>query len=134
MNKSFIEQSITIHAPISSVWNVLVKKKYIEEWIKEFSAGNLATEDWRLHSQISMTDNDGKLILQGTITEFNPNQNLKLEFENSEYQEELTLISKGNSTVLSCHAGPVSSADHKKHSEVWEKGLNKMKELAEGLH
>lgn len=133
MNKSFINKSITIHTTVPTVWKVLVTKQYIAKWIYEFSEGNLVTEDWHLDSDITMTDDKGTVILEGTITEFNPNQRLKLEFENSDYTEELTLTTKGSFTILSCHAGPVAHTDHKQHAEVWEKGLNKIKELSEAL-
>lgn len=73
------------------------------------------------------------MLMTGTITEFEPNRRLKIEFENSDYTEELTLITKGNLTFLSSSAGPVAQSEHKKHSEVWEKGLNKIKGLSEAL-
>lgn len=91
------------------------------------------TEDWRLSSNIAMTDDKGTVLLEGTITLFEPNQRLKIEFESRDYNEELTVTAKGNSTVLSSHAGPVAATEYKQHSEVWEKGLNKIKALSEAL-
>lgn len=133
MSDPFINKKKPIQAPISKVWKVLVKKQYIKQWIYEFSEANVVTEDWHLNSNIAMTDDEGTVLLEGTITEFEPNRQLKVEFENSDYTEELTLTAKGNLTLLSIHAGPVVHAEHEEHSEVWEKGLNKIKELSEAL-
>ena len=133
MSESFINKQIAIAAPVSKVWEVLVKKQYIEQWIYEFSEGNVVTEDWQLNSKIEMTDDDGTVLMEGTITEFEPNRRLKVEFENSDYTEELTLTARDNLTHLSTHAGPVPPAEYEQHSEVWEKGLNKIKELSETL-
>lgn len=133
MSELFIDKKITIHAPASKVWKVLVKKQYIEQWISKFSEGNVVTEDWHLNGNIEMTDDDGTVLMEGTISEFEPNRRLKVEFENSDYTEELTLTSKGDLTFLSAHAGPVTHAEHEQHSEVWKKGLNKIKELSEAV-
>lgn len=133
MSGPFIDKKVTIHAPVSSTWKVLVKKQYIEQWISEFSEGNVVTEDWDLNRRIAMTNDDGAVLLEGAITKFEPNRRLKVEFENSDYTEELNLAAKGSLTLLSIHAGPVAHAEHKIHSEVREKGLNKIKELSEAL-
>jgi hypothetical protein len=47
--------------------------------------------------------------------------------------EELILIAQSNLIVLSTHAGPVPPIEYQQHSEVWEKGLNKIKKLSEAL-
>lgn len=133
MSEPFIKKEITIQAPVSKVWDVLVKKPYLKQWIPEFSQGNIVTEDWHLNSTMTMTDDDGTVVSQGTITEFEPNRRLKVEFQNSDYTEELSLTAKGNGTILSSYAGPVADTDRKKHSEVWDKGLRKIKELSESL-
>ena len=133
MSEQFINGNITIQAPVSKVWSVLVKKQYIEQWINEFSGGNVVTEDWQLNKSIAMTDDNGAVVMKGTITEFEPNRRLKVEFENSEYTETLTLTNKGNFTLLSTDAGPVPPAEHQQHSEIWKKGLNRIKELSEAL-
>ncbi|HYH55236.1 MAG TPA: SRPBCC domain-containing protein [Anseongella sp.] len=133
MPESYIDKKIAIQAPVAKVWNVLVKKQHIQQWIYEFSASHVATEDWQLNTRIAMTDNDGTVLLEGTITEFEPPRRLKVEFEASGYIEELSLTPEGNLTLLYVHAGPVSPAELEEHSKVWEKGLNKIKELAEAL-
>ena len=131
MSEPYINKKITLQAPVTKVWNVLVKKQYIKQWIYEFSEGNVVTEDWQLNRKIAMTDDDGTVLMEGAITEFEPDRRLKIEFDKSDYTEELTLTAKGNLTLLSVHAGPVAHTEHKEHSEVWEKGLNKIKELSE---
>lgn len=78
-----------------------------------------------------MTDADGTVQLEGAVTEFERDRRLKLEFEERGYKEELALSAQDNGTKLSSHAGPVAAAEHKQHSEVWERGLQKIKELAE---
>lgn len=133
MHELFIDKKITIRSPVPKAWKVLVKKQYIEQWISEFSKGNIVTEDWHLDRQLAMTDNDGAVLMEGTITEFKPNRRLKIDFEHGNYTEDLTLAAQGNETWISIHAGPVAHADYQMHSEIWEKGLNKIKELAEAI-
>lgn len=133
MYEPFIKTKITIQAPVDKVWEILVKEQYTQQWINEFSGGNVVTEDWQLNSNIAMTDDDGTILIEGTITEFEPNRRLKIEFEHSDYTEELALSEKGNHTLLSSHAGPVDPDKHEQHVEVWEKGLNKIKVLSEAL-
>jgi uncharacterized protein YndB with AHSA1/START domain len=133
MPDKFINKKITIQAPTPKVWKVLVRKQYIEQWIYEFSEGNVITEDWQLNSKIAMADNEGAVLSEGKITEFEPNRRLKIEFENNNYTEELTLTAKGNLTHLSAYAGPVARTEHKEHAEVWGKGLSKIKKLSEAL-
>ena len=133
MHESFISNKITIQAPVQEVWKVLVEKQYNKQWIDEFSGGNVVTEDWQLNSNVAMTDDQGTVLMVGTITGFEPDRRLKLEFKNSGYSEELTLTAKGDITLLASHAGPVGQAEYNQHSEVWEKGLNKIKALSERL-
>lgn len=131
MSEQYINKKIAIQTRISKIWNVLVKKQFTKQWISEFSDGDIVTEDWHLHSKISMTDDAGAVVLEGVITEFEPNQRFKIEFENGEYTEELSLSAQDDHTLLSIHAGPVAPAEHKEHSEVWDKGLKKIKALSE---
>jgi uncharacterized protein YndB with AHSA1/START domain len=133
MSEQFINHKVAIQAPVTRVWEVLVKKRYIEQWINEFSTGNVVTDDWQLNKRIAMTNDNGTVLMEGTVTEFEPNRKLKVEFENSGYAEELILIAQSNLTVLSTHAGPVPPTEYQQHSEVWRKGLNKIKKLSEAL-
>lgn len=133
MQEPFIEKEIAIQAPTSAVWETLVKKQYNQQWISEFSGGKVNTDDWQLHTPVVMTDDNGDAVFEGAIVEFEPNQLLKLEFENGGYVEELTLTSRDQITTLSIHAGPVTPADRPRHSEVWDKGLRKIKNLSERL-
>lgn len=133
MSYQFIKKKIKIHVPVSNVWDVLVKRQYNEQWVKEFSGGNFVTEDWQPGSEIAMKDDKGKVILNGVITGFEPHEFLKAEFKNSDYSEEFRLSAKENITLLTAEAGPVREAEYEKHSSVWDKGLQKIKELSESL-
>lgn len=131
MSDLFIEKEIKVHASISKVWNILVKKDYINQWIKEFSAGDFITENWQKGSGITMVDDEGNVIHKGIITGFKPMELLKIEFEKTEYSEELTLSASDKVTLLSARAGPVDETTFDEHSMAWNKGLQKIKELAE---
>lgn len=133
MQESFIEQEIAIRAPTSDVWKTLVKKQYNQQWISEFSGGKVNTDDWQLHTPVVMTDDSNDAVFEGAIVEFEPNRLLKLEFENGDYVEELTLTPRDQITILSIQAGPVTPSDRPRHSEVWEKGLKKIKNISERL-
>jgi hypothetical protein len=55
-------------APVSGVWDVLVKKQYIEQWVNKFLEGNVLTEDWHLSGNMAMNDDNGALLIKGTVT------------------------------------------------------------------
>ncbi len=131
MSDVFIEKEIKIHASFSKVWKVLVNKHYINQWIKEFSTGEFITEDWQKGSEITMIDGKGNVIHKGIITVFKPLELLKVEFEKTEYSEELALSADDKVTLLSARAGPVEETGFDEHSAAWDKGLLKIKELAE---
>lgn len=131
MSELFINKEVEINVPVLKVWNVLVKRQYTQQWIKEFSDGNLTTEDWQPGSEIEMTDNDGNVIMKGKVTALEPYIFLKIEFENSDYFEVLRLSAKDNLTLLTAKAGPLAETEYDQHSVVWDKGLQKIKELSE---
>jgi uncharacterized protein YndB with AHSA1/START domain len=64
MSGPFIDKEIAIHARVSNVWKVLVKKQYINQWIHEFSQGAVVTEDWHLNGAIAMTDDHGTELMK----------------------------------------------------------------------
>jgi hypothetical protein len=39
MTERFINKEIEIQAPASIIWTVLVKRRYINQWAREFSEG-----------------------------------------------------------------------------------------------
>lgn len=133
MPDQLIKKEIKIHVPASKVWDVLVKRQNIEQWVKEFSDGNFVTEDWQPGSEIAMKDDKGRVILNGVITGFEPRKFLKVEFKDSDYSEEFRLSAKGNVTLLASQAGPIGETEYEEHSLVWDKGLQKIKELSESL-
>lgn len=131
MSELFVRKEVTIHVPASKVWDVLVKQVYLKHWIKIFSEGMVINEDWQQGSKVEMTDDDGNIIYQGTITVFNPPLFLKIEFEGTKYSETLKLSPRKKGTLLSAQAGPLEETAYEEHTLVWDKGLQKIKELAE---
>ena len=126
-----VVREVEIHAPASSVWDVLVMRTSIEVWAREFSEGNIVTEDWQLGSSVAMTDDDGRIVQHGSVTVFEPYERLQLEFEEDGYTEVLGLSTRGSSTLLTSRAGPVHEDEYDAHSSVWDRGLQKIKQLSE---
>ena len=131
MPERSIVKEVEIDARTSKVWDVLVRRDYIEQWVKEFSEGNVVTGDWQLGSEVAMTDDDGTVFQTGKVTEFSPNERLEINFEDGAYLEVLQLSAKGGKTLLKSEARPVPETEYDEHAAVWDRGLRKIKELAE---
>ena len=76
MEKLFVEKTIEINAPASTVWNALTRREYTDQWALEFSGGSKfhIESDWKLGSPVLWKGLDGSVIVQGNVTANEPNK------------------------------------------------------------
>jgi uncharacterized protein YndB with AHSA1/START domain len=147
MPKLFVDKSIEINAPASKVWNILTDAGYTAEWASEFSGGSpfQIESDWKLDSAVSWKGQDGKVIVEGTVTGLKPGKFLRftvfdVRSERPPVTEEdgitYQLSEEDGKTTLHVLQGDFSAMpDGEKYrdmsAEVWERVLPKVKKLAE---
>ena len=147
MEKLFVEKSIKINTPASSVWDVLTKPEFTDQWAPEFSGGAEfhIESDWKLGSPVLWKDQDGSVIVQGNVTALEPNKFLRFTVfdvrgEKPPVTEEdgitYELTEQNGKTLLRLSQGDFSvmaegEKYHRLSAEVWDRVLPKVKELAE---
>ena len=147
MEKLFVEKSIKINTTASSVWDVLTKPEFTDQWAPEFSGGAEfhIESDWKLGSPVLWKGQDGSMIVQGNVTSLEPNRFLRFTVfdvrgEKPPVTEEdgitYELTEQNGKTILRLSQGDFSMmAEGEKYqrmsAEVWDRVLPKVKELAE---
>ena len=147
MEKLFVEKSIKINTPASSVWDVLTKPEFTDQWAPEFSGGAEfhIESDWKLGSPVLWKGQDGSVIVQGNVTALELNKFLRFTVfdvrgEKPPVTEEdgitYELTEQNGETMLRLSQGDFSvmaegEKYHRLSAEVWDRVLPKVKELAE---
>ena len=148
MQKLFVCQSIEIQASPAKVWAVLTDPKYTDEWSPAFGDGTplQIASDWKPGSRVLWKDREGKVIVEGDVTAFEPEKLLRFtafdvrSTERPPIHEEdgitYKLAVKDGKLMLHLMHGDFSSlAEGKKYrqasAEVWSRVLPKIKALAE---
>src|SRR5260221_11916773 len=74
MPKLFVEKTIEINAPASTVWDVLTNPEQTSEWAPEFAGGAefRIESDWKLGSPALWRGQDGNVIVEGRVTALEP--------------------------------------------------------------
>ena len=148
MAKLFVDKMIDISAVPSKVWEVLTSREHTATWAPEFSGGSpfQIDSDWNLGSPVLWKDQDGKVIVEGTVTAIEQNKLLRFtvfdvrsaERPSTTEESGITyqLSEKNGKTTLHVLQGDFSvMADGEKYrdmsAEVWDRVLSSVKELAE---
>ena len=147
MSKLFVDKSININAPIARVWDVLTRREKTGEWASEFTGGApfYIESDWKLGSPVLWKDQNGAVIVEGTVTALEPYTLLRFTVfdvrgEKPPVTEEdgitYRLSEQSGKTTLQVRQGDFSGmADaekfHRMSEEIWERVLPKVKALAE---
>jgi uncharacterized protein YndB with AHSA1/START domain len=146
MKLETIKKSIEINASKEKVWDVLLNDKFTRIWYAAFSEGSHADTDWKVGSKALFTDNT-RSGLVGKVLTNQPHEIISLEYEGlvndgiEDYESDIAKFVKGGLETyrlsekngvthvsISCDMG----MDYfESMSEAWEKGLQKVKELAE---
>jgi uncharacterized protein YndB with AHSA1/START domain len=148
MKKLFVCQSIEIQAPTSKVWAVLTRPEYTDQWSNAFAGGTAfhIQSDWMLGSPVLWKDPEGRTIVEGNVTAFEPDRLLRFtafdvrspERQTIHEEDGITykLMQKDGKLTLHLMQGDFSNlAEGKKYrtasAEVWSRVLPKIKALAE---
>ena len=140
--------SITISAPQSTVWHVLIDDEAYRQWSSVFSEGSYFEGDWSVGSTIRFLTPE-KQGLVGMVAENRKNEYLSVEhrgciidgvdnFESDDAKawsrayENYTLTAADGGTELTLDA-EVPSAYRDYLEDVWPKALEALKELAEKI-
>ena len=149
MKKHTIKKSIGIHAPRERVWDVLINPKFVNSWVSEFSEGSQVKADWSVGGTVLYKDRDGN-GLKTKVTDNRPNRLLKVVHEgilNHGVEdpesddlpkwrgcgEAYLLSEKGGVTTLSIES-EVPEDYFELFKPLWNKSLQKIKELADKLY
>lgn len=146
MEKQTIKKSIEINTSKEKVWDVLLNDKFTKIWYAEFSEGSHAETDWKVGSKAIFTDNS-KEGLVGKVIVNKPNEVISVEYQGTvidgkeDYESDVSknvkggletyrLSEKDGVTYLSieCDMAPEL---FESMSLLWEKALQKVKELSE---
>jgi len=75
MEKLYVDQTVTINAPATKVWEALTKPESTAQWAKEFSSGGPEfhiESDWQMGSPVEWKGADGTVIVEGNVTALEP--------------------------------------------------------------
>lgn len=112
-------------------------------WMKEFSPTSEVRGEWELGSILFFTDGNGTEGMKQKVAEFRPNEFTRFEmvaeliggnekpYEGEEY-ESYTLTEENGVTTLSIESFSPEESMLEMFEGLWDKGLEKIKELAEG--
>jgi uncharacterized protein YndB with AHSA1/START domain len=148
MAKLFVQRSIQINAPVMRVWDVLTRREYTSQWAPEFSGGApfYLESDWEAGSTVLWKGEDGRAIVEGTVTTIEPGKLLRYTvFDvrsnerpavNAEDGITWRLREENGNTVLDLMQGdfsgmPDGAEHHEMSAHIWDRVLPKVKDLAE---
>ena len=147
MPKLFVDKTMEINAPASTVWEVLTSPEQTREWAPEFSGGAEfhIESDWRPGSPVLWKGQDGNVIVEGNVTAVEPKTFLRftvfdvrgekppvtdedgITYELTEHAGKTTLrILQGDFSVM-----PEGEKYQRLSADVWVRVLPKVKALAE---
>lgn len=73
----FVNKTIDINAPVTTVWDVLTKPEYTRKWIREFGVDGEIESDWEIGSEVLWKDKSGKVLVTGNVTALEPYKRLR---------------------------------------------------------
>lgn len=146
MEKQTLQLSTQIKAPKEKVWNVLLQDETYRQWTAPFCEGSYAVGDWSLGSKVHFLSPDGGGLVSKVI-ENKPYEIISFEHlgfvkdgkEDMESEavkswkgskETYRLQSKGDLTELAIEQD-TTTEQVATFTAMWEKALQKLKELAE---
>lgn len=143
VEKGTIKKMITINAAPQDVWETITDPERVKQWAKAFSEGTSVKTDWKVGSEVLWTDGDGNVGAKGIVVKNEYAKILKIDFfddvnskspePTGEYSEIFALAGKNDNTLLSTEAGPLPIEHLKMHTPLWDKALELLKGLAEGV-
>lgn len=136
-----IKRTAEINAGKENVWDILTNSELTSKWAGAFGEGVYVETDWKQGSQVLWKDKTGDTGARGIVTTHQPQSKLVVSFFDEiesmdgevpgEYSENYSLSEKDGKTILHFEAGPLSLMHVKSHSELWDKAVVLIKEMAE---
>ena len=146
MSSKTIKKSVNINAGSETVWDVLTNDRLTRIWYAAFSEGAHAETDWKEGSKAIFKDNAG-FGLVGRVIKSMPNEVLSVEYTGvltdgkEDYDSDLAKQVKGGREMYSIThkegitrldiASDMSEDSYDQMSQMWDKALVKIKQLAE---
>jgi uncharacterized protein YndB with AHSA1/START domain len=142
-----IENSVTIHAPPSEVWQALTDPDLMKQWMAEPVMRLEIFTDWKIGSQIIVKGHHNNVDFEnkGTVLEFEPNSILRHSHLSSvsrlpDEAENYTVIEfrlarvEGDSTLLTVRTSNFPSEPIFKHWEFyWRVTIEVVKRFVESI-
>lgn len=136
MDKSFIEKTIVINAPVADVWSVFTNPTVTRQ------IGGEYVSDWKIGNDLGWKGIDGKMITRGSILQFEPGQILQHDLY-SPATEDLVLSiityrleDNDQFTILHAREDLFYTMDKEYQdaaNEGWDMALKLVKQVAEKL-
>jgi uncharacterized protein YndB with AHSA1/START domain len=138
-----VKRNLSINAPASKVWEVLVKPQFIRQW--DELPDDFGEQPLSLGREITWEREDGGFV-KLTVTRFEPEKQLKLSLYNSSWDQAPSaydiaytylLSSQDGSTGLEVEIGdfkalPNGQDYYEASEEFGDTSIQKIKALAEG--
>lgn len=149
MPRLFVERSIDIKAPASTVWAVLTRPEFTKEWSGPFGASGPIDSDWKPGSPVLWRNAEGRVYVSGHVIALEPNRRLQFSVRSAQAdkqpisgmeQDDITqtysLSGDETHTSLSIAHGDFRNVPNGEDvvpvaSAVWERALPTIKQLAE---
>ncbi len=135
MTKDTITKSITINAPVETVWRVFTDPKLTSKM------GGKYVTDWKVGSDFGWMGNDGVMDTRGALLAFKKHELIQHDLFDAEDTGEVTSVitykftAKGDKTVLTGTEGQTEDLDEEEYADAvagWDEALEAVKEIAEG--
>lgn len=135
MTKDHITKSITIKAPVETVWRV-----FTDPTLTEKMGGKYIT-DWKVGSDFGWMGNDGVMYTRGALLNLKKHELIEHDLFDAEDTGEVTSVisykfaSQGNNTILTGTEGQTEDLDEEEYADAvagWDEALKAVKEIAEG--
>lgn len=141
VEKDNFNRSIKVNATAAAIWKVIMKPDH--QWAKAFGDGALAVTDWKQGSEIVWTDATGGLGARGIIADLQPEKLLHMQYYDDvepapgtkpgDYWEKIEIEEvPGSEAVVHIRIEGLQKKYIDKHSAMWAKALELIKDYAEG--
>jgi len=143
----FVQKTIDIDAPPSTVWTVLTAPEFTRQWSGPFGASGPIESDWKHGSPVLWRNAEGHVYVSGTVKAFEPNRLLEYSVrasdaakqprsESDDITQRYELSRADGHTSLSIVHGDFRTIPNGEEvvpvaAAIWEIVLPKIKELAE---
>ena len=136
MSQKTITKSITINAPVETVWHV-----FTDPTLTSKMGGKYVT-DWKVGSDFGWMGNDGVMYTRGALLDIKKHELIEHDLFDAEDTGEVTSVvtykfaSQGNNTILTGTEGQTEDLDEEEYADAvadWDEALKAVKEIAEGV-